>query len=93
MGDSSNKHSLFNIHTSEDDDMTNIGNNNDSSTNKKNPNKVIRHHCESIQEAQNPNERVNANLSTSANLHGVPISYIPLGQMNRNCNPEFEILS
>ena len=54
--------------------MTNIGNNNGSSTNEKNPNKVLRHHCESIQEAQSPNQQANANLSTSANLHKDPIN-------------------
>ena len=61
MGDTSNKDTLFNIDSSEDDDMTNIGNNNGSSTNEKNSNKFLRHHCESIQEAQSPNQQANAN--------------------------------
>ena len=54
MGDTSNKDILFNTDTSEDDDMTNIKNNNDSSTNEKNPDEFLRHHCEFIQQAQSP---------------------------------------
>ena len=98
IGDTSNKDILSNTDTSEDDGMTNIKNNIDSSTNEKNPDKFVRHHCEFIQEAQSPNEQANRNLSTTSNLHkdpinlhGVPQSYIPLGQTNKNFNPEFEI--
>ena len=98
IGDTSNKDILSNTDTSEDDGMTNIKNNIDSSTNEKNPDKFVRHHCEFIQEAQSPNEKANGNLSTTSNLHkdpinlhGVPQSYILLGQTNKNFNPEFEI--
>jgi hypothetical protein len=51
-----------------------------------------------IHEAQSSKEETNTNLSTSVNLHKEPMNlhrvphfYTPLGDSNKNYNPEFEI--
>ncbi|CAB4017810.1 Hypothetical predicted protein, partial [Paramuricea clavata] len=74
----------------------------DTSTKEGNPVKASNRHLDFsnsiVHEAQSSKEETNTNLSTSANLHKepmnlyrVPHSYIPLGDRNKNYNPEFEI--
>ncbi len=72
-----------------EDDMSDIEKNEDIST---------KFDDNIIHEAQSSKEETNKNLSTSVNLHKepmilhrVPHSYTPLGDSNKNYNPEFEI--
>jgi hypothetical protein len=85
-----------------EDDMSDIEKNEDISTKEGNPVKVLNRHFEFndniIHEAQSSKEETNTSLSTSVNLHKepmilhrVPHSYTPLGDSNKNYNPEFEI--
>ena len=82
--------------------MSDIEKTEDISTKEGNPVKVLNRHFEFsnniIHEAQSSKEETNTNLSTSVNLHKepmnlqrVPHSYTPLGDPNKNYNPEFEI--
>jgi hypothetical protein len=87
---------------SEDEDMSDIEKTEDISTKEGNPVKVLNRYFEFsnniIHEAQSSKEETNTTLSTSVNLHKepmnlhrVPHSYTPLGDSNKNYNPEFEI--
>ncbi|CAB4010665.1 Scavenger receptor cysteine-rich type 1 M130 [Paramuricea clavata] len=87
---------------SKDKNTSDIEKTEDTSTKEGNPVKVSNRHLDFsnsiIHEAQSSKEETNTNLSTSVNLHKepmnlhrVPHSYIPLGDPNKNYNPEFEI--
>ena len=87
---------------SEDENTSDIEKTEDTSTKEGNPVKASNRHLDFsnsiIHEAQSSKEETNTNLSTSVNLHKepmnlhrVPHSYIPLGDPNKNYNPEFEI--